>query len=314
MNKPILVAGGTGLVGANLVLELKRRGLDFVATRHGTSTGAAAALCQPYDLTSFDQCLAATRDKGAVVLAAAVIHSAAQAKANPTGAILPNLRINAGLLEAAAINQVPTAVVISSTSVYPDADHPLKEDALDLNQPPPGIYQGAGGYNRYLESLARLYGDAHGMRVIILRPTAIYGPFDKFGDENAHVVPALINRALAKEDPFEVWGSPQVVRDFVFAPDLAGDIITALTDEAIPAGLPINAGSGQAIEIGQAVEDILSACDHAPSVRFNQDRPTSIPYRAVDMNRHQRYFGNGRTKFAEGVRQTVDWLRGREEA
>lgn len=310
-----MVAGGTGLVGSNLLMELGKRGLPFAATRHQNSASPLAGLCQPFDLTKFEDCLEATQNKSAVVLAAAMIFSAAQARKNPTAAILPNLKINAGLMEAAARNGVKSLVVLSSTSVYQDADYAINEEQLDLNQIPHPTYLGVGGYNRYLESLARVYAETHGMRVVILRPSAVYGPFDNFGSENAHVIPALIDRALAGEDPFEVWGLPEVVRDFVFAPDLAKDIIQAVEDESIPSGTAINAGGQGPVTIGQVVEMVLRACGREPDVFYNLDRPTTIPYRAVDMSRHKRLLGKDpRTSLQEGIEQTVRWHLGRKKA
>ena len=42
-----------------------------------------------------------------------------------------------------------------------------------------------------------------------------------FSDESGHVLPALIRRALEKQTPYEVWGNPDVVRDFTHSVDMA---------------------------------------------------------------------------------------------
>ncbi len=67
-----------------------------------------------------------------------------------------------------------------------------------------------------MEHVSRL-GD---MEICIARGTAIFGPYDNFDLKTCHVVPALIKRLLSGENPFVVWGSPDVVRDFLYVKDV----------------------------------------------------------------------------------------------
>jgi len=310
MEKEILIAGGSGLIGANLMFKLKEHGLPFVASRNKNSTEIFQEHCVRYDFLDFDQCLQATKNKSAVILCAAVSYGAKRNKENPTGSILPNLQIAAGLLEASARNNVGSVLVISSTTVYQAAFFPIREDLLDLNVPPFDAYFGVGWYNRYLEQLASLYHKIYGMQVIIFRPTNIYGPYDKFDVEHSHVVPALIKRALDREDPFEVWGSPQVVRDFLYVEDFVDDIFYSLIHDDIPSNTPINVCSGSPQSIEYTVEVILKVCNHDPRVSFNLDKPSTIPYRAVDDALYCCLFKKrNRTPFEIGVRKTVNWYQ-----
>ena len=58
------------------------------------------------------------------------------------------------------------------------------------------------------------------MKVALCRPTAVYGERDDFDPVTSHVIPALIRRAVAKENPFIVWGAQNITRDFLHIQDL----------------------------------------------------------------------------------------------
>lgn len=310
MNTEILVAGGTGLVGANLTFRLRNQGFDVVATRCRSREKIFKKNFAQFDFRRFDDCLEATKNKNAVVLCAGYSYGAKENKKNPTGSILPNLQISAGLLEASARNGIRTVILLSSSTVYQPSSFAVHEEQLDLNRAPYSAYSGIGWVNRYLEQLAKLYTHTYGMRVVIFRPSSIYGPFDKFDDERSNVVPALIKRAVRKENPFQVWGSPEVIRDFIFVEDVVDDICSALTNETIPAGEPINVCSAIPMSIAEIVGVILKACDHSPEVSFDADKPSTIPYRLLDNKKHQRIFGKKkRTTFKDGVAKTIEWYK-----
>ena len=309
MEKSILVAGGTGLVGANLAIALKKENFPMVCTRYKNKSNEFYQYPM-YNFEDYKQCLAATKGKAAVVLCAAKVYGVQQNQTNKTNAILPNLKINLGLLEACAQNKVQTVILISSTTLYQPAFFPLSESELDLNTAPFSSYFGVGWTNRFLEKMAELYSTTYGMRAIVFRPTSLYGPYDRFTEHNSHVIPALIRRAVNKEDPFIVWGSPHVVRDFIYIGDFIEDIVYALTQQDIPANSPINICSGSPITIGDAVNIILSKTEHTPKIDFDYSKPSAIPYRTVDNTKYRAYFGNTeRTPFDSGIEKTIQWYR-----
>lgn len=308
----ILVAGGTGLIGANLTAHLINLGATPTATRF-TSARPEFSAFPCFDFTNFDDCLAATKGHESLVISAALSYGAAQNKACPTQSILPNLKIIGGLLEAAAQNSVKKVVLLSSSTVYQPADYPIRENQLDLSTPVHTAYKTVGNMYRYLEQLAANYGDIYGQDIYILRPTSVYGPFDSFDPQKSNVVPALIRRACEKESPFSVWGSPDVVRDFVYVKDVVRDITSCLTDDSIPTSTPINISSGTPVTIGETVTKVLKACDHEADVHFDTSKPTTIPYRAVDDTLYKEIFGDTpRTSLIEGLKATRAWYQAEE--
>ncbi len=311
MQKEFLVAGGTGLVGRNLTARLGELGLPFASTMHTGSAPVGNYNFLACDFCNFDDCLSATKNKSAVILCAAVSYGAKRNRQAPTANIMPNLKITAGLLEACARNNVETVLMLSSSTIYQPVCSPVKESDLDLNQSPYSAYFGVGWTYRYLEQLAALYSKTYGIKIGILRPTNIYGPFDKFDEDRAHVVPALIRRALQKENPFEVWGQPDVVRDFIFVDDLIDDIVSVLKGKVDLGGLAVNISSGQPMRIDEAVSSLMRICGCDSEIYFNQNKPSGVPYQAVDGSRYRKLFANNkRTPFDVGVEKTVEWYKG----
>jgi GDP-L-fucose synthase len=304
----VLVAGGSGLAGSALVRRLHERGAIVRASYHERRPALRPELHRRFDFTRLDDCLAATRGVQDVIVCAAQTYGAQVMRDAPTRLVLPNLQIHSNLLEASRLSGVERVLLISSSTVYQEAFRPLREDELDLNAQPFPLYQGVGWMKRYVEQLARFYFDRYGLAVAVVRPSNIYGPRDKFDDDRAHVLPALIKRALRRDDPFVVWGTGAAVRDFLFVEDFVDDLLLVL--ERPFACDPLNLASGSALTIADAVRTILEVCSHAVAPQYDPSKPDAIPYRMLDTTKADAILGRRpRTAFAAGIAATVAWYR-----
>jgi GDP-L-fucose synthase len=161
---------------------------------------------------------------------------------------------------------------------------------------------------RYIEQLARFYYVRHGLKIGIVRPTNIYGPYDKFDDDKSHVLPALIKRALNKENPYVVWGDGYAVRDFIYVEDVVDDLLDVL--QRYCTCDPINIGSGLSITISDAVTVILEVCGHHVTPQYDITKPSAIPYRMLNTTKFEAIFGKKpRTEFWVGIEKTVQWYK-----
>lgn len=304
----VLVAGGTGLVGANLTKRLLSLKTTVEATCFSRKPPFYPEIFSKYDFTRFDDCLEATQNKKIVYLCAAQIFGAKMMRENPSASLLPNLKIVAGLLEACYKNKVEKIILVSSTSLYQEADTPLKEEDLDLNVDPPSIYMGVGWFNRYIEKLALFYRIRYGMKIGIVRPTSIYGPYDNFGDEGSHVIPALIKRAFRGENSFVVWGNGEDIRDFYYVEDLISDILT-VGEKYCDAG-PINLGSGKSTSVKEVVAVVLKESGCKATVRYDTSKPTSLAYRVMNLDKAKKLLGDDeKTSLDEGIKKTIRWYK-----
>jgi GDP-L-fucose synthase len=199
-------------------------------------------------------------------------------------------------------------MLISSSTVYQENSRPISEEQLNLNKPPYSLYFGIGWMNRYIEQLAKFYYKICGLPVGIVRPSYIYGPYDNFDDIKSHVVPALIKRAIRKEDPYLVWGKSTITRDFIYIDDFIDDLIGVF--ERYCLGEPLNIGSGFGISIREAVRIILDVCGHKIIPCYDKNKPTGIPYRVLNITKLNLILGKkNRTTFKKGIENTVKWYQ-----
>lgn len=304
-----LIAGGTGLIGTNLTHFLLNKGVDVISTYFSSKPPFAPAKYKRYDFTNFQDCIEATRNVHNVFICAAQNYVKAK-DTSPTGYLLPDLAIYAGLFEACYRNRVQKVIFLSSSTVYQGKMAPIAEHELDLNQSPFESYFAIGWLYRYIEKMAQFYSNKCGLQTGIVRLSYVYGPWDTLDSEKMHVIPGLIKRALHKEVPYKVWGDGDAVRDCLFVHDLVQDLMDILNRYCL--GIPMNIGTGKETTVREIVEVVLKTCDHNIAPEYEADKNTGIPYRVMDVSKCLSVLGERkRTSLDEGIRKTVDWYRSR---
>jgi len=312
-DKKVLVTGGTGFVGTHIVQELLKHGAKVRVPIHNCPLLIQDDSIETIqaDLAQPDDCLPATRDVDFVFHAAGMVTGAGVTALDSMSAITANLILTSRILEAAWASDVKRILVFSSSTGYPVADYPIKEDEF-WSGPTHQSYFGYGWMRRYLERLAEYVVSKSDMKIAIVRPTAVYGRFDDFDPVRAHVIPALILKAVERISPYEVWGTGDEVRDFLHVQDLARGCLLMLERHAECD--PVNIGYGQVVTIGQIVRLILKAADHSDGrIVFDASKPTAIPFRMVDTSKAKTLLAfEPEISLEEGLRDTVEWYRRRK--
>jgi GDP-L-fucose synthase len=302
-----LVTGGAGFIGTHLAKALLEQGgrVRLALHRRAPIVRDPRVETVHADLTRQDDCLAAMRGVDLVFHAAGASSGVGAGADQGMAGITTNLNLTAQVLQAAWMTGVERILIFSSSTVYPAREHPVREDEAE-GAPHPS-YLGYGRMRRYFEHLAEFVASRSAVKVALVRPTAVYGPHDNFDPATSHVVAALVRRAVAKLDPFEVWGTGDEVRDFLHVEDLARGCL--LTMEKHAACDPINIGYGSPVTIRRVVDIILEAAGHSKAdVRFDASKPTAIPVRLVDTSKAKRLLGfEPRIPIESGLRDLVRW-------
>lgn len=308
-NKHIFVAGGrTGFFGTNIAKALLERGAIVYAH---SQTAANPGFFAPHTPNLVEVC-------GDLSVAAPlpprveyVFHCAAHTSGahemvtNPVAQITSNLFMNTLLMDSAAKMGVKKFMFISSSAVYPEVEGPMRED-MAFEGDPPETYFGPAWMKRYAEKLGQFYHKRYGMEVLIIRPSNGYGPYSGFDPERAHVLPALIRKFVAGQDPIEVWGTPDVVRDFIYVDDFVHGVLTAF--ERFSGYDVFNIASGNQYTIGEAVDHIKDLTGYQGKVVYNASKPMTIRSRVIDTSKAERVLGfRAVTPFREGLKRTIEW-------
>lgn len=306
--KRVLVTGGSGFVGTHFVQALLELNAQICVPIHRRPMIIADPRIEtiPADLTRIDDCLRVCDGVDYVIHAAGAVAAAGVTATNPMAAITANLVLTTQMLQAAWDANVKRFLVFGSSTGYPVTTHPVTEDEM-WSGPTHASYFGYGWMRRYLERISEFVASKTKMGIALVRPTAVYGRHDNFDPRTSHVIPALIRRAVAKETPFEVWGTGNEIRDFLHVTDLVRGSLLLLEKHAVCD--PVNIGYGKTVKIADVVAAILRAAHHEDAqVKFDASKPTAIPVRMVDTTKAKKVLGfEPQVSLESGLADTVNW-------
>lgn len=144
------------------------------------------------------------------------------------------------------------------------------------------------------------------MKVSIVRPYNAYGPRDNFDPEISHVIPGIIKRIFANENPLVVWGSGRQTRTFIYVDDLAKGLIWAV--EKYPEADPINLGSDEEITLKDLVILLLKITKKNVKIIFDKTKPDGQPRRKGDIRKAKIKLGfAAETGLKKGLSRTIEW-------
>ncbi|MFZ1794082.1 MAG: GDP-L-fucose synthase [Anaerolineae bacterium] len=309
-NKSVIVTGGAGFLGTNVVAELKKAGANHIFIPRK----------KDYDLTRWEAVERMYKDAhaehGRTYAETLVIHLAAQVggiganQANAGRLFYENLMMGTQLIEQARLLGVGKFVTLGTICEYPKfTPVPFREDDLWNGYPeetnaPYGIAKKA--------SLVQVqaYRQQYGFRGIHLLPTNLYGPGDNFDPASSHVIPALIKKCVdameAGRDYIEVWGTGKASREFLYVTDCARGIVMAA--EKFDGAEPVNLGAQREITIAELTHLVVELTGFGGEIRWDKNKPDGQPRRCVDASRARELFGFvAQTDFRDGLKRTIDW-------
>ena len=309
--KNILVTGGAGFVGSNLIKRLLDMGVNVSATLHKKKAKIDDDSIEYIrcDLRKPEDCRKVCRGMDYIFLCAANTSGAAVMEKTPLAHLTPNIIMNSLMLEAAYSAGVKKVLFISTNTVYPVTDYPVKED--DANFEFFEKYFIVGWMKRFSEIMCQMYSTKIGKptQTVIVRPANIYGPFDDFEWETSHVLPALIRRVVERHDPIEVWGDGKDIKDFIYIDDLIDGLIFAM--EKIEGFDVVNIASGKEYCLRDILDIIIKIDGYENAkVEYDASKPTMIPKRLIDPSKAERLLGFvATTPIEQGLKRTIDWYR-----
>src|SRR3990172_10691980 len=207
-----------------------------------------------------------------------------------------NFILDGMLFRAAHAAGVERVVFASSGCVYPNNLQTRTDQELYLTEDlvrPPYDADNLYGWAKLMGELTlQAYHKQHGMKSASCRYFTVYGPR---GVEN-HAVMAMIARAFIGEDPYEVWGTGEQIRNWTFIDDIvAGTILAA---ERIDHSRPVNLGTIERITVREAAEEVLRTTRHKARILTRPEMPTGPLNRVADNRLAKQLLGwEPKTKF-----------------
>lgn len=254
-NQRVLVTGGAGFIGSELVRQLAGRGFGVRVVDNlinGRRENLDGVLGANVELIVAD--VRTAESMGALLRDVEVIfHLACLGVRHSIHSPLENHEVNAsatlGLLNAARSSGVKRFVYVSSSEVYGTArTAPITEEHPTLPMTVYGASKLAG------EAYTRAFWETYRYPTVVLRPFNAYGPRCHHEGDSGEVIPKFLLRCLAGK-PMVVFGEGTQTRDFTFVGDTAAGILAAgISDRSV--GQTINLGSGKEIQIRELATTI----------------------------------------------------------
>jgi UDP-glucose 4-epimerase len=301
----VLVTGGAGFIGANLVSELDAHGMspvvldDFSTGDRRNLEGVKTELIEGSILDR------AVLD-GAFDAIDAVVHLAARPSVprsleDPVATNQSNVAGTLEVLEAARRHGGPQVIVASSSSVYGrNPVLPKREDLVPMPMNPYAASKLAG------ESYALAYASCFGLDVLALRFFNVYGPLQSSGHAYAAVIPAFISAALAGQ-ALTVHGDGGQTRDFTYVGSVAGVIADAVMRRVSDPG-PVNLAFGERTSLLSLIAELEAILDHPLERQHVQARVGDVRESQADNTRLRNLFpAASAVPFRDGLEATLAW-------
>ena len=310
----MLVTGGASFIGSHLVNRLLEKGA-FLRIADNFSSGKPENIQSHLDRGEVELIPGDLLDKKimeqAVKGVQVVFHLAADHGGRGYGDLhqvecSTNLILDGLLFKSCHLGGVEKVIFASSGCVYPNYKQMNPREEIYLKEEDAGPPYDADNLYGWAKLMAELtlksYYKQFGMKSASCRFFTVYGPR---GVEN-HAVIAMIARAFAKQDPYEVWGDGTQVRNWTYVEDIVEGMI--LSAEKIDDGRAVNLGTMERVKVIDAVKEVFHYTGHKAEIKFLPNMPTGPLNRVADNMLAKKLIGwEPQVKFFDGLHRTIDW-------
>ena len=303
--KRVLVTGGSGFLGKHFVemLHAKSPGSIFVPRKRDYDLVEAQNIQRVYEGAKPDIVIHLAGDVGGI----------GANRTNPGRFFYNNLMMGVQLMEYGRRHHIQKFVAVGTVCSYPKfTPVPFNEEDL-WNGYPEETNAPYGLSKKMLLVQAQAYRQQYDFNAIFLLPVNLYGPSDNFDLNTSHVIPAMIRKCVEARNSaaseIVLWGTGSPTREFLHVRDAAEGILLAA--ERFDGPQPVNLGSAMEIRIKDLADLIARLAGFKGRIVWDTSKPDGQPRRALDTKRAEHLFGfRARTRFEEGLRETINWFDG----
>lgn len=298
----ILLTGANGLVGHSIVENKAMQQHKLLTPSH-----------KELDLLDYNavvQYLKKEQPDCIIHAAGKVGGIAANCKA-PMEFLLTNMDMGRNIIYGAFETGVKKFINLGSSCMYPrNSEKPLTEDMVlkgELEPTNEGYALAKVMCARLCEYISRQHPEFQYKTLI---PCNLYGRWDKFRTENAHMIPAVIHKLyMAQKNGLktvEIWGTGKARREFMYSGDLADCIAYCLEHyENLPTYL--NVGLGHDYTVDEYYAAIAKVVGYTGNFVHNTEKPEGMKRKLTDVTNLNAFGWHSKISLDEGLRKTFEF-------
>lgn len=295
----ILLTGARGFVGRNIleflrdsheVLSPSRKDLDLLNGEH---------VCDYLRRHSPDMVIHAAGRVGGL---------AANAGHNYTF-FHDNLLMGVNLIKASS--SIPFFFNLGSSCIYPkDRDGTLKEEDL-MTGPLEPTNEGYAMGKLSVMKMGEFLSEESGTNFRTIIPCNLYGPYDNFDPDHAHLIPSVITKvhdAALSRTGIEIWGTGEARREFMYVSDLI-DFIGFAVEHPDRIPIRVNVGYGQDHSVKDYYNAVCQVVGYSVDYSHDLTKPTGMKRKLTDISVAKSLGWEPRVGLAEGIERTYEYFR-----
>jgi UDP-glucose 4-epimerase len=310
----VLVTGGGGFIGSNLVDRLLRDGHD-VRVLDNFATGHRQNLSDHIDdidlvegdIQSYERAHTAVRGCD-VVYHQAALPSVPRSVQDPLTSNAANVIGTLNVLLAARDEGVRRVVFASSSSAYgANSELPKREAMAALPISPYAVAKLAA------EGYCRAFHEVYGLETVALRYFNVFGPRQDPLSQYAAVIPRFILAFLADERPV-VYGDGEQSRDFTYIDNAVEANLLAASADGV-AGETFNIACGEHISLNALLGKLRELTGKAIEAAYEPPRPGDVRHSQAEISSARERLGySPSVDVMDGLARTLEWYADRERS
>lgn len=309
----ILVTGGAGFIGSNLVESLLTRDdVEFVRVMDDLSNGYRSNLDDfldnpkfefvEGDICDYDACLEATKDINFISHQAA-LGSVPRSIQNPMRSTEVNILGTVNLLHASVVNKVKRVILACSSSTYGDSPTlPKAEDKIGKPLSPYAVTK----YS--IEQFADVFQKVYGLEYIGLRYFNIFDPKQSPTNPYAAVIPIFCKAFLENKAPI-INGDGLTSRDFTYVENaVIANELAIFTKSEHALNQIYNVACNDRISLNEMVQTLSEITGKNIQPIYGPERSGDVKHSEADISKITDLLGyKPKVYFKEGLEKVYDW-------
>ena len=313
--KNILITGGAGFIGSNLVASLlSDERFNIIRVLDNLSTGSIENIEEFFDQDSFEfiegdirnyQTVIAAMEGIDIVSHQAALGSVPRSIKDPRTTTEVNILGTVNILQAAVDSDVTRVVLAFSSSTY--GDHPAlpkEEDTIGKPLSPYAVTKSS------IELFCEVFGNTYGIEWVGLRYFNVFGPKQNPLNPYAAVIP-LFAKAFIEDSEIQVNGDGKTSRDFTYVDNVIEMNKLAMLTQNGPAINQIyNTACSENISLNQVIQKLSGITGRNIKVSYGNERDGDVKHSLASIDKAKELLGyEPKVYFEEGLLKVMDWYR-----